>query len=290
MQVEHAYLALMRGAALLRSFPLAMAVAVPVALAAQDNELQAGWSVAVEGAAVVPVGEITSYTVQQDGAGRSLAGPALPGPGLLVSMMHDLGPHWSLGGTLGLAHLRTDDLSQAELFYNPCAACGGLGGGTVRTGYTQQQGDRHVTQVLAEVGVGTGPGLWSVGLTASLGAQHTRTPEVQVTEEGTVWDLDHPQLGTYSSTLVQPSVDAWSLVLGGGARVERRAGAHLALRAGADLRTTTVGLPYRWDRTTASETVYGTYSNSTHSEAELREQMMLWWLHLGIVYRLGRTQ
>jgi len=184
------------------------------------------------------------------------------------------------------ARMSAEDLSEKELF--PYFH-GALGGGSIRTGFSQDQGDWRAGQLLGGIGIRGEEGQLSFSMRIEAGAQWTGSPSVQVNEYGTTWRLDDPYYGTYSKRTLQPSAEAWSIVAGGGVDLGVTLGPRIALRLGAALHTSAVDLPYTWKITShyqsndGSDPYDGDHSNST--SFMVKQPITTYLITFGVTYR-----
>lgn len=243
------------------------------------------WSVSLSGGISVPSGVVVFEAERMLPYSRSLSGNPLTGPAMEGRVEYELLP-W-LVGTLRVnyAQMPAADLSEAELFPPPYR--GGMGGGTSRRSYSQQQGEWALLRTMGGLGLQGSDGHFSFGLHLEAGAQWTRSPQVEVNEMGETWILGNPHYGSYSTRKVQPSVGAWSIVAGGGVDFGWALGPQFAVRIGGALYASKMTFPYTLETTYDNQWNAG--SNSSHtfrdSGTELQQKIANYLITLGLAYR-----
>ena len=215
------------------------------------------------------------------------SGRPLPGPTFGGMAEYSLTPLVVGVMQVNYARMAAEDLSEEELF--PYYPGGALGGGIHRVGFSQDHGDWKIGQLLGGIGIREEEGRLSFNMRIEAGAQWTRSPAVEVNEHGTTWTNDDPFYGTYSTRTVQPSLEAWSVVAGGGIDLGLALGPRIELRLGAALHTSSVGLPYTWktayneQRNNGPDPYPGGYSRTT--SIEVKQPVTAYLMTFGVTYR-----
>jgi hypothetical protein len=249
-------------------------------LLGQSDEDHSPWTVTMYGGASIPA----LFDLSGSHA-PALLGEPRSGPITGVLAEYELQPRLLGTFRFNWSWMEADDRTESELF-PPCINCG-LGGGTTRTGYSQEQGQWATAQFLAGLELRGTSGRFAFILHVDGGAQWTRSPAVTVEQHGTTWILGNPNYGTYHIGTELSPAETWSLAGGAGVDVSYALAEQFELRLGIGGMTTALGLPTRWKTISDSQRNDGSfpvhYEQRNEQEVQLRTAVYM--ITLGLTYR-----